>query len=478
MKTSDAPALTGARSKLLVAALALISAVAALQQAVVIPILPRLVTAFDSPLTSVSWALTASLLVGAIATPIAGRLGDMLGYKVVLTVIVALLTAGSILGALSTSLPVFIIARVLQGFAAAVIPLAIGLLRTNLPPQRVHSGIGIVSATLGAGNGIGMLLAGVISALIPGYAPLFWIITALSALALILAVTCISSAEARRSGSLDVPGAILLSSALVALLLAISQGSDWGWGSAPTVGMFGAAVGLGALWVVVERRVNDPIVNIAMLIDRRTMGATLASLFLGFGLFGAFVLIPNFVQTPATAGYGFGATVLGAAIFLMPTTILMLAISLISGRLIKRFSASAVVALGGLCTAIALVFVALFPTDQVNIYIGTTILGLGIGLAFASLGIMAIEHVRPDQTATASGINSLARLIGGSIASPTISAVLVANSPAGTDPTINSYVTGFMIAAIGATVAAAIAAVSARSARRMGASGKGFPANV
>src|SRR5699024_3876215 len=278
-------------------------------------------------------------------------------------------------------------------------------------------GIGIGSATLGAGNGIGLLLAGVISALIPGYAPLFWIITALSVLAFVLALTCIPSAEAHRTGRLDVPGAILLTSALVALLLAISQGTDWGWGSGATVSMFGGAVGLGVLWVVVERRVSDPIVNIAMLIDPRTVGATLASLFLGFGLFGAFVLIPNLVQTPTTAGYGFGATVLGAAIFLMPTTILMLAISLVSGRLIKRFSASAVVALGGLCTAIALVFVALFHDNQASIYIGTTILGLGIGLAFAALGIMAIEHVRSDQTAIASGINSLARLIGGAIAS-------------------------------------------------------------
>lgn len=467
MNVPVTPVLTVARSRLLVAALALISAVAALQQAVVIPILPRLVVAFDSPLTSVSWALTASLLVGAIATPIAGRLGDMLGHKVVLTIIVALLTAGSILGALSTSLPTFIIARVLQGFAAAVIPLAIGSLRTNLPPQRIHSGIGIVSATLGAGNGIGLLLAGVISALIPGYAPLFWIITALSVLAFVLALTCIPSAEAHRTGRLDVPGAILLSSALVALLLAISQGTDWGWGSVATVSMFGGAVGLGVLWVVVERRVSDPIVNIAMLIDPRTVGATLASLFLGFGLFGAFVLIPNLVQTPTTAGYGFGATVLGAAIFLMPTTILMLGISLVSGRLIKLFSASAVVALGGFCTAIALVLVALFHNDQVSIYMGTTALGLGIGLAFAALGIMAVEHVRPDQTASASGINSLARLVGGSIASPTISAVLVASTPAGAaTPTIDGYVAGFMIAAGGAVIAAAIATISAQSRRK------------
>lgn len=467
MKEPLAPPPTAGRSHLLVIALAVIAAVSALQQAVVIPILPRLVVAFDAPLTAVSWALTVSLLVGAIATPIAGRLGDMFGHKVVLTVVVALLVAGSIVGALSTSLPVFIIARVLQGFSAAVIPLAIGLLRTNLPPERMHSGIGIVSATLGAGNGIGLLLAGVISALIPGYAPLFWIITGLSVLSLLLVLTCITSTGAHHTGRLDIAGAVTLSGALVALLLAISQGSDWGWGSAATLSMFGAAVGIGAIWVAIERRVSDPIVDIAMLIDPRTVGATLASLFLGFGLFGAFVLVPSLVQTPASAGYGFDATVLGAAIFLMPTTILMLVISLVSGRLVKRFSASVVVALGSLCTAIALIFVALFHTHEASIYAGTTFLGLGIGLAFAAIGIMAVEHVRPDQTASASGLNSLARLVGGSIASPTVSAVLVASSSAGSaTPSANGFVTGFVIAAVGAAIAAAIAAISARSRAR------------
>lgn len=467
MKPTVANSQTGGRSGLLIGVLSLISAVSALQQAVVIPILPRLMTAFDSSLTSVSWALTVSLLVGAIATPIAGRLGDMIGHKTVLVAVVALLAAGSIVGALSTSLPVFIIARVLQGFSAAVIPLAIGLLRTSLPAHRVHSGIGVVSATLGAGNGVGLLLAGIISALIPGYTPLFWIITALSILGLVLALGCIPSSPARRSGRLDVPGTVLLSAALVALLLAISQGSVWGWASAATIGMFGAAAVFGVFWVIVERRVSDPIVNIEMLIDPRTVGATLASLFLGFGLFGAFVLIPNLVQTPSTTGYGFGATVLGAALFLMPTTILMLGISLVSGRLVRRFSASSVVACGSLCTAAALVFVAIFHSNPISIYIGTTILGVGIGLAFAALGIMAVEHVRPAQTASASGINSLARLVGGSIASPTVSAVLVASSSvAANAPTIDGFVAGFIITSVGAAIAAAVAAISATSRRK------------
>jgi MFS family permease len=433
-----------------------------MQQAVVIPILPRLEHAFGVSLTQASWALTVSLLVGAIATPIAGRAGDMFGHKRVLLAVVALLAAGSIVGALATSLPVFIIARVLQGFAIAVVPLAIGLLRTGPPPARMHFGIGIVSATIGAGNGLGLLLAGVISAVLPGYMALFLIILALAVLGLVLAVALIPAAESPASGRPDFLGAGLLSGALVALLLAIGQGSSWGWQSATTIGLFAAAVILGAIWVFAEQRVSEPLIDIAMLIDRRTIGATLASLLLGFGLFGAFVLIPNFVETPTAAGYGFGATVLKAALFLLPTTILMLVVSLVSGRFVKRFPASWMVTCGSLVTAAALVLIAFAHDSRWIIYVATTVLGVGIGLGFAAIGTMAVEHVRHEQTATASGINSLARMVGASIASPALSSVLVASIPAGAAaPAVGGYVKAFLIAAVGAAAAAAIVAAIA-----------------
>jgi MFS family permease len=386
----------------------------------------------------------------------------MFGHRRVLLAVVALLAAGSIVGALATSLPVFIIARVLQGFAIAAVPLAIGLLRTSLPPARMHFGIGVVSATIGAGNGLGLLLAGVISAVLPGYQALFLVILALAVLGLVLAVTLIPAAESPASGRLDFLGAGLLSSALVALLLAVGQGSSWGWHSAITIGLFAAAAILGASWVLAEQRASEPLIDIAMLIDRRTVGATLASLLLGFGLFGAFVLIPNFVETPAAAGYGFGATVLKAALFLLPTTILMLVVSLVSGRFVRRFSASWVVTCGSLLTAVALVLIAVARDGQWIIYLATTVLGIGIGLGFAALGTMAVEHVRPEQTATASGISSLARMVGASIASPALSSILVASIRAGTTaPALDGYVTAFLIAAAGAAAAAIVAAIAA-----------------
>ncbi|WP_331769140.1 MFS transporter (plasmid) [Embleya sp. NBC_00888] len=468
MNQTATPARAGTRTGPTITALAIISAVSALQQSVVVPILPRLENAFDASLASVSWALTVSLLVGAIATPIAGRLGDMLGHKRVLIGVMALLVSGSIVGAVATSLPMFIIARVLQGASAAVMPLAIGLLRSNLPPRRMGFGIGIVAATVGAGNGLGLLLAGVMSNMVPGYKPLFWIIVGLAALSLLLAIFGVPASPERSStGKLDVPGAILLSGALVALLLAIGQGAGWGWGSVPTISLFIAAVMLGGCWVIVERRVSSPLVDIAMLSDRRTVGATLASFFLGFGLFGAFVLVPSYVEHPAELGFGFGASVLGASVFLLPTTAIMLAISLLSGRLTKRFSASWIVALGAAFTALALVSLACWHSNQASVYLATAILGLGIGLSFAALGTMSVEHVPAEMTATANGINSLARMVGGSIASPVVTAILTASATtAAKGPAVGGYVTGFAITATGAAAAALVAAVAARMNRK------------
>ncbi|MEU6402402.1 MFS transporter [Streptomyces sp. NPDC046985] len=461
-----APAGAASRPGLIITALAIVAAVSALQQAVVVPILPRLQVAFDTSLASVSWALTVSLLVGAIATPIAGRLGDMLGHKKVLVGVVALLVLGSVVGAVGTSLPMFLVARVLQGCSAAVVPLSIGLLRGTVPASRLGFGIGVVAAMVGAGNGLGLLLAGVVSQMGLGYQPLFWIMVAVAAIGLLLAGVCVPAGDKRSDGKLDLGGAGLLSGALLSLLLAVGQGSAWGWDSPVTLGLFAAAVVLGTALAVFESRVGNPLVDIAMLRDRRTVGATSASLFLGFGLFGAFFLVPSFVQHPAALGYGFGASALGAAVYLLPTTVLMLVISLVSGRVVKKLSAAWTVALGSTLTSGALVMLALFHSDSVEIYIATSVMGLGIGLSFAALGTMSVEHVSPDQTAAANGVNSLARMIGGSIAAPVITAILAAGSASDSaSPRVGGYAAGFAVAAVGAAVAAVTAAVAVRANR-------------
>lgn len=446
------------RPWLVVTFLSIAAATASMQQSAILPLLPRLEDSLHASVTAVTWAFTVSLLCGAVATPLFGRFGDMYGRRRVLLLTLSLLVAGSVVGALSGSIGTLIAARVLQGISAAMLPLTIGAVRDLLPPEKMPTGIGVLSATMGIGVGFGMLLSGVIAEYTTGYRAVFWIIAALALAATVLVAVAVRDAAPPAGGQPDIAGATLLASSLVCLLLATSQGEPWGWTSTPVVALFAAAAVLGVVWIVVERKVADPLVDISMLTHRGTIGASLASMLLGFALFAGFSLLPNFVQTPSQVGYGFGASVLGAALYLLPTTVLMLVVSPVAGRLIRRHSAATMVAAGSLVAALSNLWLVLRHDHSYDIYLATTLLGLGVGLSFAALGTMAVEHVDPSKTAVASAVNALVRLVGGSVAGAVISAILTSNTIRNTTvPSVHAYQLSFSIATGCVTLAAAFA---------------------
>ncbi|MBX6766844.1 MAG: MFS transporter, partial [Actinomadura rubrobrunea] len=171
------------RRGLLVFALALATSTGTLQQSAVIPLLPRLEQSLHASVSAVSWVLTVSLLCGAVATPLFGRLGDMYGRRRMLLVSLGLLVAGSVVGALSASIATLMVARVLQGLSGAILPLAVGAVRDLLPRDKAATGIGVLSATMGIGAGVGMIFSGLIAEYTTGYRVVFWVIAALAAAA-------------------------------------------------------------------------------------------------------------------------------------------------------------------------------------------------------------------------------------------------------------------------------------------------------
>lgn len=458
--TQPAPAPGSRRSVpqgLVVLTLSITASTASIQQSAVIPLLPRLEQSLNASVSAVSWALTVSLLCGAVATPLFSRFGDMYGRRRMLLLTLALLVGGSVVGALSTSITTLMIARVLQGVSAATVPLSIGAVRDLLPPEKMATGIGVLSATMGIGVGLGMIISGFIAEYTSGYRIVFWLITGLAAAATVLTALVVRDVAPPAGGRPDVPGAVVFTGALVCLLLAITEGRSWGWTSASIVGLLVAAVALFAIWVAIERRATDPLVDIAMLTHPGTIGASLASFLLGFALYAGFTLLPNYVQTPSEAGYGFGASVLMAGVYLLPTTLLLIVISPLAGRLVRKTSAATMVAIGSVVAALSNVWLILRHDHPYDIYVATALLGLGVGLSFAALGTMAVEHVDPAKTAVASAVNSLVRLVGGSIASSLTAAILTSDTTAGGVPTEHAYETSFTIAAISVGLAALFA---------------------
>lgn len=176
-----------AKAGFLVAALAGAGISVSLMQTLVIPLIPQLPTLLSTSPANASWAITATLLTGAVATPVLGRLGDMYGPKRILIVCAALLVAGSVVAATTTSLIPLIIGRALQGFGAPVIPLGISVLRASLPAERVGAAMGMMSASLGVGGALGLPLSAVIAQHFDWHA-LFWCAAALGLASVLLFV--------------------------------------------------------------------------------------------------------------------------------------------------------------------------------------------------------------------------------------------------------------------------------------------------
>jgi EmrB/QacA subfamily drug resistance transporter len=434
-----------ARRPLILGVLALGGAAYALLQSLVVPALPALQQDLHTSTSGVAWVFTAYLLAASVVTPIAGRLGDMYGKKRVLVVTLSGLAAGSLLAAVVTTLPLMIVARTVQGLGGAIFPLAFGIIRDEFPRERVAGAIALVSGILGIGGGLGIVLAGPILQHL-SYHWLFWIPLAVTAVAAAAAFVLIPESTIREPGNIHWLGGVLLAAWLVALLVAVSEGSAWGWGSAKTIGLVVASVVFAAAWVRAESRSRHPLVDMRMMRLSGVWTTNTAALLLGFGMYSAFILIPQFVQTSTSTGYGFGASVSQAGLFLVPTTIALLITSPISGRLSNVVGSKVPLVVGSLVTALAFVVLAV-AGSRWEIYLASALVGIGVGFAFASLANLIVEAVPPGQTGVATGMNTIVRTIGGAIGAVVAASVLSAHVLAGGEPTKGGYTITFSICA-------------------------------
>ncbi|WP_379532822.1 MFS transporter [Nonomuraea purpurea] len=434
--------------------LALAGVVFAMLQSLVAPALPVIGRQLDASTADISWLVTAYLLAAAIATPIAGRLGDMFGRRRVLLVVLGVLSTGILVAALAGNLAVLVTGRVLQGAGGAILPLAFGIVRDELPRERVGVAVGLLSALLGTGGGLGAVLAGPIVAGL-GWHWLFWFPLMAIALAAVGIVFGIPPSPVRASGRIDVPGTLLLSAGLVCLLLALSKGGGWGWASGLTLGLFGGAAVTFIAWAVVELRVRAPLVDMRMLAGRGVWTTNIAGIAFGVATFGSFLLVPLLLQLPAATGYGLGKSVSESGLFLLPPTVAMVVFAPLSGALDRHFGAKLPLVLGTVMITASYVLLAVAHSAAWQVLTAVSLMGIGLGLASAAMTNAILATVPPSQTSAATSINTLARSIGGSIGTAVLAVTL---SAAGHVPSEAGFTTSFWICA-GTLIVAVVAAL-------------------
>jgi len=457
------PAATG--GGMLVLYLSLGGLAFAVLQSLVAPALSTIGRDLGADTSDVSWVITAYLLSASVLTPILGRLGDMVGKRKVLIVVLAVLGAGTLLAALAPNLPVLIAARALQGAAGAILPLSIGIVRDELPREKVSVIVGLLSAIFGIGAGIGIVAAGPIVEHLSWHW-LFWLPLALVVIALLGALFGMKESPVRTPGRLDVLGAGVLSVGLVALLLAISKGQSWGWGEPETIGLL--ALGVVALvgFVLVELRVAEPLVSMKLMRVRGVWATDLVSLVLGFAMFGTFLLVPTLLQLPAMTGYGFGKSVSQSGLFLLPTVVTMVIFGPLAGLLSRKFGPKLPMFLGAIAVVGAFAVPAAGHGSLWQIVVSGILSGAGIGLSFAAMSNAIIESVPATQTGEATSVNTIARTIGSSIGTAVVAAVITSHTTAQGLPTDDAFTYGFGVCGVVAVLAVAAALALPAAHRR------------
>ena len=405
------------------AVLATCGIVVSLMQTLVIPLVPDLPRLLDSTSADASWVITSCLLAGAVTTPISGRLGDMFGKRRMLIVCLALLATGSVLCALTSSLMVMVAGRVLQGAAMGAIPLGISILRDELPPAKVGGAVAVMSATLGVGGAIGLPVSAFI-AQVAQWHVLFWVAGVAGVLCLVLVALFLAESPVRTPARFDVPGALGLAVGLVALLLAITKGADWGWGSATTLGLFGIAVLVLLGWAFVELRTAAPLVDLRVSARPQVLFTNFASIACGFAMYGMSLTLPQMLMAPTATGYGFGLSMIEAGIAFAPSGLVMMLLSPVSARITAAKGAKTTLMTGAVVIGLGYGLAVLLTTAVWQIVVAAMIIGAGVGLSYSAMPALIMGAVPRTETAAANGLNALMRSVGTSTSAAVMSVVL------------------------------------------------------
>jgi EmrB/QacA subfamily drug resistance transporter len=429
----------------------------ALMQNLLSPVLPLLQHDLHTTQSTVTWVFTAFLLSASVFTPILGRVGDMIGKEKALLGVLIVLALGLILGGLSNSIGLMIVARAVQGIGGAVLPLAFGIIRDEFPRQKVSTAVGIISGLAAFGGGVGLILAGpIVDAL--DYHWLFWIPAIAVGGAAIATHFVVPQSPVRTAGRINALAAVLLSTWLVALLIAVSEATLWGWVSPEVVGLIVGAVVLAVLWVLVELRSEHPLIDMKMMRLPAVWPTNLVALLFGAGLYATFGFVAEFCQTPRAAGFGFGSSITESGLIATPQTIAIFSFGLLSGPMSKRFGARTLLICGAALSVPAFLLMAFVNGQIWQFAADLTLLGVGIGLAFSAMSSVIVDAVPSHQTGVASGMNANIRTIGGAIGSAVMGSIVSSHVTAAGVPTESGYRDGFAVLG-GVMVLAAVAAV-------------------
>ncbi len=445
------------RTALLVPTLVFVGLLVAIVSSLGAPLIPTIAQVDHVSLSTAQWVLTAALLTGALATPVMGRLADGARQRTVIVVTLSVVLAGCVLSAVSTSFVVLVVGRGLQGVGLGLLPVNMAIARRNLDRQRAARAIATLSVSTAIGAGLGYPLTALVAQVFDVHAA-YWFGAIVVVCALACSLVVLPSRTPAAPVAFDVPGAVLLSLAVTGVSVMLSEGGNWGWTSARTLGIVGACALLLAAWVPHELRCAHPLVNLHHLANRSVLMADLAGFLMSMSMYLVVPIVVEFIQIPPSAGFGFGASVLVSGFVLTPLSLGTFLASRLLVPYERRFGVRSMIPVGALVFGTASAYFALDHGSLWQAFVTMGIVGLGIGFTFAAMPGFIIRAVPTAETGSATGFYQVLRNIGLSVGSAFGAAVLLAYTPHGaTFPELG----GFRVALLISTALTVLTAVLA-----------------
>lgn len=411
------------------------------------PALPLIQEAVGASTPAIAWVFTGLLLAGAVSTPLVGRLADVWDKRPVLLGVLVVVAIGTLLAALASNVAVLTAGQVLQGVGLSLVPLAVGIIRDTQPAERVASGNGLIVGTAASSTAVGLLIAGPILQVLP-YTWLYWIPLAVIVAALVVAWAVVPSCPPTKQGSVDWSGAALLGAGLALVLIGISRSSRAGWGSPLVLSLLAAGLVVLTVFVVVELRTRDPLVDLGLLGQRAVLVTCAVAFVVGFGTFAVFVLVPILVELPTSTGFGLGGSALETGLYLVPLGIVGTAVAPLTGRLERAVGARGVMLVGTTAMVLAALALLAAPGRPWMILVSTALAGLTVGFGLTQAMNNVVATVPEERTASVSGLTFVAKSVGGTLGAQ-LGAVLLAQSadPATELPAWSGFQAAFLLAA-------------------------------
>jgi MFS family permease len=455
-------------ARTLVFVLTFVGAVVVVISSLGAPLIPAIAEGTGSSLPTAQWALTVTLIVGAVATPVLGRLGDGPHRRTVILAVLAVVTFGSVLAALPLGIGWLIVGRALQGLGLGLTPLVISIAREALAADRSRSAIAALSVTVAAGLGLGYPLAGLVAE-VGGLHAAFWAGAAISGTALVCAAAVLPASTAAPSRRLDLVGALLLAVAVGGLLLALGEAETWGPTSPLLWSLVGGAVLALIGWVLWELRSPAPLIDLRLARGRTAASAHAAALLVGLACYLLIASVPILAQAPVAPGPGFGVSILVAGLILLPFSVGSMVGSRLARTLADRLGQRAVLPLAALVQSGAFVLLATARSQLWQLFVLMGVAGLAVGAAFAAFPALVVSAVPPSETGSAMSLNQVLRYVGFAMGSALTAAVLGAATPeSGDAPAAGGYAVlaavGFGICLLTAVVTWSVAARQSRPA--------------